>query len=792
MYLILILSFNQHFSKLPRVTRTSILGLLSGFVALTTTLITVKYYNNIYLDGKFVVIFIVGVLFGGQASIISGIIIGIGAIYSGAYSDTMIILQLVSITIIANIVYRVKMKNGMPFVQKYVSLFYIVSIIIASIWVVLLAGINTVVNFFNTPHVIISFLILPILSYGLIKLFIYEQIRRDNEEELIRTKEALMEKNEALTQLYEELSTTEEELRQQFDLLKENKILIEKREERNKLIIKAGSEALWGYDLATKEFDHAEGLDEIFEEKIDSDESFFKLARVTIHLDDFKKVNNLIDKINTGEIDHYCVDYRRVLRDSSVKWVRSKVVVLRDSKGEITQIAGSFSDITKIKEHEEELHRLVYYDWLTGLPNRRYLYEKLTKDLSENKKVNLLYMDLDNFKNINDTKGHTIGDRLLEELGRRLDRINNNNNNMFFARIGGDEFAVVVESSEMDADQYLMKFVDRLMNEVKKKYIIDDVEFLVTSSIGISSYPKDGQTLEDIIKSADTALHYAKSLGKNKCAVFSKMIYERYLEKLNLESLLREAIDNHDIEVFYQPQFNFQKEVVGFEALARWTSKVVGVISPAKFIPIAEQTGLIAEIRQQVFEKVCRFIKKLTIENEKVFIISVNISPLEINRDDFLESIMAEITGHDINSKNIGIEITESALMESYEVTREKLEFLKRAGFELSLDDFGTGYSSLNYLSKIPVSIVKIDKSFVDRILDDEKHMILTRTIIKLSHELNMHTIAEGVETEEQFKVLMGMECDYIQGYYLGKPMPEEKALELISTSGENGIKFMA
>lgn len=787
MYLVFILSFGRLLSKTSQRTRGVFLGILLGVVAIVGMWNSIIIQNELYLDYKFLIIFLSGVLFGWEAILVTSLMVLSMGVYLDVYTNFIFVLQIISTAATSYLLVYLEEKKGIQFIKRYISYFYLFTIVGNIVWGVVGTNTKTVATALSGQqlfHIIVAL----IMNLMLIRVFLHERIHRENEVELIKTKYELVEKNENLTQIFEELTATEEELRMQFEELNEHKVLIEKKEQRNQLIFEAGKEALWDYDPINEDFHYSEELTRIYEVEALSKELYFEISRDYIHPEDSEYAKKYVDQILSGEIDSYFIKYRIILPTKTIKWVSTRMVVIRDQNNQLIHVAGAMTDITDEKRKEEELHHLAYFDMLTDLPNRKYLYEKFNQVLSQDDGAiyHFIYLDLDNFKNINDTMGHTVGDLLLNELGKRLKSLITEND--FIARIGGDEFVIVIQSNENQNVKSIV-FVKQLMDELKEKFVIHQQEYSITTSIGIASYPSDGMNIEEIMMNADAAMFNSKDLGKNKFSIFNKSLYDDYIERLNLENLLREAISNKEITVHFQPQYNQNLEIIGFEALARWTSPILGIVPPSKFIPVAEGGGMITQIRNQILEKTCAFIKKAGITEEDSIVVSINISSIEITQSDFLESITSLIDRYEVSVANIGIEITESALMESYEITIEKIDYLKQYGITISLDDFGTGYSSLNYLSKIPVSIVKIDKSFIDKILFDDKYKMLTSTIIWLSHYLNIQTVAEGVENEAQFKNLIQMECDYIQGFYLGKPVPEEIALKLLTKEVKGGSK---
>jgi diguanylate cyclase (GGDEF)-like protein/PAS domain S-box-containing protein len=430
----------------------------------------------------------------------------------------------------------------------------------------------------------------------------------------------------------------------------------------------------------------------------------------------------------------------------------------------------------ELASSEEEFRRLAYYDPLTGLPNRFSLFEQSTTIIS-NTIVNysqgaLLYLDIDNFKLINDTFGHSIGDLLLIEIGNRLG-VMMNNCEVF--RLGGDEFVALITNLPNLAD--LQKVSTKIVTDFSRPFNIQDHVFHISLSMGITLFPDNGQTIEDLLKNADTAMYRAKESGKNQCIFFDRSMNDSIVKRVEMESDLRLALVNQEFFIVYQPQVRAATGlVVGFEALIRWQSPKYGLVSPLKFIKIAEETGLIIPIGIWVLEHSSSFAAKLQKNGLKEFNVSINISTRQILQNDFVERVQDIIAQSGVSPERIGLELTETALMESFETTLKKLQNIKELGFGIHLDDFGTGYSSLNYLRNLPINVIKIDKSFVDDIHHGNQHPLIA-TIITLAHQVNLQVIAEGVETKEQLAFLIACDCDMIQGFLFSKPVSEDEAL---------------
>ncbi len=429
---------------------------------------------------------------------------------------------------------------------------------------------------------------------------------------------------------------------------------------------------------------------------------------------------------------------------------------------------------------ENKLRNLAYYDPLTGLSNRFSLFEQspifLSNAIADNTRMALLYFDIDDFKLINDTFGHSLGDSLLMEIGSRLSSILVG---LQVFRIGGDEFvAIVPKISNQDT---LSNIITQTMSNLTRPFLIKEQTFHISVSMGVTIFPENGNNIEELMKNADTAMYKAKESGKNSFVFFDHAMNESIVEKVKLESALRLGLEQHAFSIVYQPQVEaLTGKVVGFEALLRWRTPEFDV-TPAKFIKIAEETGLIIPIGLWVIEEASRFAARLQDEGIPNLIMSINISTRQLLQNDFVSSIKQIIKKTNIPPQNIGLEITETTLMESFETNLEKLQNIRDYGIGIHLDDFGTGYSSLNYLRNLPINIIKIDKSFIEDIYHGLQQSLIA-TIITLAHQMNLQVIAEGVETREQLEFLENNNCDIIQGFSCSKPVNEEAALHIAHT----------
>ncbi|MED4040624.1 EAL domain-containing protein [Niallia taxi] len=428
-------------------------------------------------------------------------------------------------------------------------------------------------------------------------------------------------------------------------------------------------------------------------------------------------------------------------------------------------------DITERKKSDNLIKQLAYHDTLTELPNRYscmvHLHERLHSPAVDS--LYVLFLDLDQFKRINDTRGHSTGDIILKKVANTLSLSLKNKD--FVARLGGDEFVIILENANL---QEVKQKANSILEAFNQPLIIKTEEFFVTPSIGISNYPADGKDQETLIKNADAAMYLAKENGKNNYQFYSHALEESGARKMMLEMELRKAIKKQELSLYYQPQFNILTgEIFGVEALLRWNHPKFGFVSPAEFIPIAEETNLIVPIGDWVIKQAAQQMRawnKQGINNIKM---SINISARQFHCSDFAEIIGEHVDKYGLNTKMIELEITESTL-QNMDLSLEILHKLKAYGFNISIDDFGKGYSSLSYLKHLPIDTIKIDKTFVDDITDPVHKGSLVKAIIDMGHNMNFSVIAEGIEQKEQLEFLKQNNCVLGQGFYYSKPLPKE------------------
>lgn len=470
----------------------------------------------------------------------------------------------------------------------------------------------------------------------------------------------------------------------------------------------------------------------------------------------------------------------------SIKSVNGEIVHIEyKGKGIISDgiysLSGVIMNITNEKNSEQKIHFMSYYDDVTGIPNRKMFTEKFQELINNNSncksQLGIIFFDIDNFKNINDTYGHEIGDEILLKLCGRVENILDGRQT--FARFGGDEF--VIAFSNIINENEIKEFLDELLLKVRKPFEVNNKKIYCTISIGVSIYLKDADGLDILLKTADMAMHKAKEEGKNRYKFFDIDISNILKRQYEIEKALRTAIENNEIFMVFQPKILIKGEKVnGFEALVRWVNSELGFISPAEFIPIAESSGLIIDLGKYIIEDSFRKCSELYCSTKSKFHIAINISDIQLREEGFISFVSEMLEKYNIPPEYIEFEITEGVIMKSVVKNIELLIELKRLGVSIALDDFGTGYSSLSYLKRLPIDVLKIDKSFVDGIGVDEKSEYIAESIIKLSHSLNLKVVAEGVETKEQLGYLNKMKCDIAQGYYFSKPEKFEVIKEMI------------
>ena len=498
-----------------------------------------------------------------------------------------------------------------------------------------------------------------------------------------------------------------------------------------------------------------------------------------IHAADRERVQSLLRSAHFGRFDH---QYRIARPDGAVRWIHDRAFPLLDEQGEVVCITGIAEDITARKEVEERLLHLAHYDTLTDLPNRTLFYDRLQQSLAHSRReactAAVIFLDLDRFKLVNDTLGHAAGDYLLQQAARRLKATLRTSDTV--GRLGGDEFAVIL--SDLASADDAGAVAQQLMRVLEQPFELDGREMFITASVGITLFPADGADPDTLLKNADAAMYRAKEQGRNTCQFYRAEMNARSAERVSLESHLRRALERGEFLLHYQPQLHLKTgQIIGMEALIRWQHPEMGLVSPAKFIPVAEETGLIVDIGSWVLRTACAQNKAFQDAGLPAITVAVNLSPRQFRHRGLVKSIRDTLEDTGLDPRYLELEITESMVMHNAEEVITTLTELEGMRLQLSVDDFGTGYSSLNYLKRFPVHRLKIDQSFVRDIGTDPNDTAIAQSIIALGHSLDLKVLAEGVETAEQRAFLENAHCDEAQGYYFSRPVPAEEVRRFIA-----------
>ncbi len=472
-------------------------------------------------------------------------------------------------------------------------------------------------------------------------------------------------------------------------------------------------------------------------------------------------------------------EYRMLHASGAIVWIRD-ITRIERNRGRVQRLRGVMVDITERKEAEDRIHELAFFDPLTGLPNRRLLLDRLHQALASSARSGaygaLLFIDLDNFKTLNDTMGHEVGDLLLVEVARRLHHSVRDVDTV--ARQGGDEFVVMLEgvgNNHQRAVRQVETVAEKLLAALNQLYLLQGKHYHSTPSIGITLFRGSDKPVDELLRHADMAMYRAKAAGRNAIRFFEPAMQAFLEERTALEHDLRRALLDQCFLLYYQPQFDSGNCLVGVEALVRWEHPERGMISPGEFIPLAEETGLILPLGQWVLEQACLQLARWQQERGNLVSMAVNISPRQFRHVDFVEQVRAVVAATGVDTAGLKLEITESMMLEDVDDTVAIMAQLKELGVGFSIDDFGTGYSSLSYLKRLPLNQLKIDQSFVRDVVDDLNDAVIVRAIIAMADSLGFTTIAEGVETEAQRLFLAREGCHFYQGYLFGRPLPAEE-----------------
>lgn len=592
-------------------------------------------------------------------------------------------------------------------------------------------------------------------------------------------------KNEAnLKRVNEELIKTKEQLSKNFSQLKKKEETIRLNEEKYKAIVECSDSDIWEIDMECGNTSIPGELFKITEQRAFGRYKYNLIVNDSIHPDDKYKVTQDFENHIQGRTIFFQSEFRLDNRNDNNKWVLCRAKALRDVNGRITRVVGSLGDITDRKQFESKLVTMAFYDPLTDLPNRTLFSNKLDTALKnmrgDSEQGCVLFIDIDDFKKVNDTLGHNYGDQLIKLIAEML-KISVERDDII-CRFGGDEF-VILHPGTGNSTHY-SSMAARILNIFNNPFEIGEKQIFVTASIGITVYPNDGKDESTLLKNADAAMYKAKEQGKNMYYFYDKEIYSEINRKSIVEKYVRNALKNYEFTMYYQPQIDARTgKIDSFEALVRWKSPEFGIVMPSDFISVAEETGLIIPMGEWILRSVCAQNKEWKQKGYSYDFIAINISPVQLRQNGFVEMIERVLKETGLSPDNIEIEITENILVKPFNESIEVLFKLYNMGVRIALDDFGTGYSSLNYLRLLPINTLKIDKSFINSLDYSSSEMSIVEGIVTLAHKMNLTVIAEGVEKEEQIKLLKESNCDKFQGFYFSKAVSAEDIENLFRTN---------
>ena len=569
-----------------------------------------------------------------------------------------------------------------------------------------------------------------------------------------------------------------DDLQYQLDMLKAVNNKISESERMYKLIVERASLSFIYYSVEKDKYYSMGAFERVFGFNIRGPKD---LERFFAFFDAGKL--SRIKEVFFSEIISHNEESIDVLDSHGEKWFR--IICSKIYDGDIlTDKVIKVVDISRDMSRSEELLYMAYYDSLTGIYNRNYFITLLDgfidKAKEADEKVAILTIDIDNFKKVNDGLGMIIGDEFLQQFGGYLKEYQSER--VIASHLSNDIFCLGIYNPY--GEHSVDKFIDKIRKRLEKPFKMSSGhEVTVSVSFSIAEFPDHSESALDLINCADIAMFKSKTLGNNQVIYFDARMLDEFLNNVDMENKLNSAVMNHNFEVYFQPQFHSDsKKLRGMEALVRWRDEEKGFIAPSVFIPIAEKNGSIIPIGNFVLDNAVKQLAEWEKRFEIDFTMSINISAVQYKRDDFVESVIEVIEKYKVDPSNIELEITESVLIDDFDIVTDKLIKLREHGIKISLDDFGTGYSSLSYLMKMPIDTLKIDKSFVDSALSDDSTHIIIESILNMSSNMGFESIAEGVESEQQYKYLNDVGCDVIQGFYMGKPLPASEIENILET----------
>jgi len=561
-----------------------------------------------------------------------------------------------------------------------------------------------------------------------------------------------------------------------------------KTKSRNSMIIELANEGVWDWHLDNNNIQFDNHFYAMFGYRHKEFPSNIDEWKKRIHKKDKERVTQCYQLYLNGKSNSYDTEFRFLCKNNHYMWVRARgKIIRRNSQGEALHFIGTHSDISIQKKHEEQILQQAHFDSLTSLPNRFLSLDRLKVTCEEAKRnkelVALLFLDLDDFKKVNDTLGHEMGDQLLIQAAERLRNVVRSVDTV--GRLGGDEFIIILGG--LKNTQEVQPIVENLLNQFRDMFIINSIELLLTTSVGIAIFPNDAKDASELLRNADSAMYDAKESGRNTHSFYTSTMNELAQRRLAIEGQLHGALARKEFSVHYQPKINLaNSKIIGAEALLRWHNPILGSVPPDEFISIAEQTGEIISLGQFVLEQALEKTASWQKNFNSDFQIAVNLSPRQFRDIQLINVIKKCLATTKVSPHSLELEITEGILLSGY--VKEVLANINTLGLKMAMDDFGTGYSSLSYLRKYSFDVLKIDRSFVSEMTTNNKDNALINAVISMSHALGLKVVAEGVETQQQHDQLKMLGCDYGQGYLFSKPLSVADMTELLRTEFKNNI----
>ncbi len=556
-------------------------------------------------------------------------------------------------------------------------------------------------------------------------------------------------------------------------------------EQRNSMVMKIANDGVWDWHLDTGLVEFDERYYTMAGYQKDEFPPTFEEWQKRIHKDDITHATNCFKSYIAGTTSNFDIEFRFLCKDSSYIWIRGKgKIVCRDTNGDPIRFIGTHSDITVQKEHEEKILHQAHFDSLTFLPNRFLSLDRLSIACEEAKRngelVALLFLDLDDFKKVNDTLGHDVGDQLLIDAANRLRHVVRNIDTV--GRLGGDEFIIILGG--LKATKEVQPIVENLLNQFRDMFVINSRELLLTTSIGIAFFPNDANDSSELLRNADSAMYAAKECGRNTYSYYTSQMNECAQRRLSIEEQLHGALTRNEFHIHYQPKIDLiNSKIMGAEALLRWTNPILGNVPPDEFISVAEQTGAIINLGQFVLKEALAQTAIWQKSFNEDFQIAINLSPRQFRDFQLINVIKDSLTQANVHPSALELEITEGVLLSGHDHVKKVLTSITDMGLKMAMDDFGTGYSSLSYLRTYPFDVLKIDRSFINEMTTSMKDKSLINAVISMSHALGLKVVAEGIETQQQHELLRILGCDFGQGYLFSKPLPVDDMTKLLSNS---------